>query len=87
MYIFGNAENLASRSPMWRSVLEDLKSRGCVGNAFPIACHQHQSSVQHISKPGQLPRAAPDGMDGSSHPQLQIAFLNALCRRMYKAMQ
>ncbi|EJF65241.1 P-loop containing nucleoside triphosphate hydrolase protein [Dichomitus squalens LYAD-421 SS1] len=61
MYIMGNATNLSARSKMWREVIEELGRRDCLGTAFPIACQRHPHTVESISKPGQLPRIAPDG--------------------------
>ena len=61
MFILGNAKDLSSRSDMWRSVVSNLEKDDAVGNAFPIACHQHRDDVQLVSKPGELPRIAPDG--------------------------
>ena len=54
--------NMASRSHMWQSVIEELEKQEAVGDAFPIACHQHPESIEYVSKPGILPRLAPDGM-------------------------
>ncbi|KAH8107252.1 P-loop containing nucleoside triphosphate hydrolase protein [Cristinia sonorae] len=61
LYILGNGPDLTSRSKMWRSVLNDLEKDGCVGGGFPVVCAQHKDDVQYVSKPGQLPRIAPDG--------------------------
>ncbi|KAF8959737.1 hypothetical protein BDZ97DRAFT_1666780 [Flammula alnicola] len=61
LFIFGNAENLASRSKMWSAIIEELEGIGCVGPALPIACHRHPETVEHVSKPGTLPLIAPDG--------------------------
>ncbi|KAH9895168.1 P-loop containing nucleoside triphosphate hydrolase protein [Cubamyces lactineus] len=61
LYIMGNAQNLSAKSKMWRTVLDELTKRDCLGNAFPIVCQRHPDAVQHVSKPGQLPRLAPDG--------------------------
>ncbi|KAI0769450.1 P-loop containing nucleoside triphosphate hydrolase protein [Trametes elegans] len=61
LYILGNAPNLAARSKMWCTVLDELRNRDCLGDAFPVACQRHPNTVQHISKPGKLPRIAPDG--------------------------
>ncbi|KAH9931167.1 P-loop containing nucleoside triphosphate hydrolase protein [Epithele typhae] len=47
MYILGNASNLSSRSDMWHTIIDELRQRDCLGEAFPV--------------PGQLPRIAPDG--------------------------
>ena len=57
----GNAQNLSAKSKMWRTVLDDLTRRDCLGSAFPVVCQRHPDVVQHISKPGKLPRLAPDG--------------------------
>lgn len=61
MYILGNAHNLASKSKMWRSVIEELEKDDAVGDGLPVSCHQHPEHVQLISQPGQLPLFAPDG--------------------------
>lgn len=62
LFILGNAENLASRSEMWRSIVEELENNECLGDALPIACPNHPEAVEYISQPGKLPRIAPDGM-------------------------
>ncbi|EPQ57199.1 P-loop containing nucleoside triphosphate hydrolase protein [Gloeophyllum trabeum ATCC 11539] len=61
LFILGNAQNLSARSKMWRSVLSELDDNGAVGAGFPIACQRHPDRVEYVSKPGQLPRVAPDG--------------------------
>ena len=60
MYIMGNATNLSARNKMWREVIEELDKRDSLGTAFPIACQRHPHTMESISKPGQLPRIAPD---------------------------
>ena len=61
LFIMGNALNLAAGSTMWRSIINELQRDGAVANAFPIVCHRHPDTIAHVSKPGQLPRLAPDG--------------------------
>ncbi|KAG9309778.1 hypothetical protein JVU11DRAFT_10152 [Chiua virens] len=61
LYIFGNAENLSSKSSMWRSILEELDAQDALGPALPVACHQHPDKEEFVSRPGQLSRIAPDG--------------------------
>ncbi|KAI9460073.1 hypothetical protein HD554DRAFT_1598622 [Boletus coccyginus] len=61
LYIFGNAENLSSRSRMWRSILDELDAQDALGPALPVACHRHRERVEYVSFPGQLSRIAPDG--------------------------
>jgi hypothetical protein len=62
LYIFGNAQNLSSRSGMWGTIIEELEEKGLVGPALPIACHRHPDAVEYVSEPGQLPQIAPDGL-------------------------
>ena len=66
LFIFGNADNLSSRSKMWRSIIEELEGIDCLGPALPVACHRHPSVVEYVSKPGILPQIAPDGMPPTS---------------------
>jgi hypothetical protein len=70
---------------MWKSVIEHLNKEGCVGDALPIACHQHQDSVQYVSQPGELPLISPDG---ESFPRVHIinAQLLLILRWMLEAM-
>jgi hypothetical protein len=46
---------------MWRSVIDELENEQAVGDAFPVVCHQHPEAIEYVSKPGVLPRIAPDG--------------------------
>ena len=46
---------------MWQGVIEELQQEGCLGPAFPVACHQHPDVVEYISEPGKLAQIAPDG--------------------------
>lgn len=61
LYILGNAAQLASKSRMWRGVIEQLEAVESIGTAFPIACQRHPTAVEYVSLPGQLPQFAPDG--------------------------
>ncbi|KAJ6587167.1 hypothetical protein DFH09DRAFT_248112 [Mycena vulgaris] len=61
LFILGNAAQLASRSKMWRDVIEELENMDCLGSAFPVSCHRHPDTVELISQPGKLPLFAPDG--------------------------
>jgi hypothetical protein len=61
LFILGNSSDLSSRSPMWRSIIQELETGEAVMEAFPIACQRHSEAVKHVSKPGDLPRLAPDG--------------------------
>nr|GAT43007.1 predicted protein [Mycena chlorophos] len=61
MFILGNAAQLSTRSNMWRSVIEQLESVDCVGDAFPVSCHRHPETVHFVSEPDKIPLFAPDG--------------------------
>ncbi|PCH43420.1 nucleoside triphosphate hydrolase protein [Wolfiporia cocos MD-104 SS10] len=61
LYILGNAQDLASRSRMWSSVIAQLEQSESVGAAFPVQCQRHPDHINYVSKPGELPRIAPDG--------------------------
>ncbi|KAJ7163577.1 hypothetical protein C8R43DRAFT_1171786, partial [Mycena crocata] len=61
LFILGNSSQLASRSKMWRDVIDELEAADCVGTALPVSCHRHPDRVEPVSKPGQLPLFAPDG--------------------------
>jgi hypothetical protein len=50
---------------MWPSVVDELQNEHAVGYAFPFVCHQHPEAIEYVSKPGLLPRIAPDGMSNS----------------------
>ena len=61
MFILGNAENLSSRSRMWRSIIDELEDEDAVGQALPVVCYRHPDSIKYVSEPDQLPNFAPDG--------------------------
>ncbi|KAK2464284.1 hypothetical protein APHAL10511_003741 [Amanita phalloides] len=61
LFILGNAAQLASKSGMWSTVLDELQRAGNIGEGLPVACHRHSDIINYISEPGQLPRFAPDG--------------------------
>jgi len=61
LFIIGNALNLASRSNMWRTVIDELEQNDAVGEAFSVVCQRHPDIIEYVSEPGKLPRLAPDG--------------------------
>lgn len=61
LFILGNKAQLTAKSPMWKGVLEELESNGCIGKALPISCHRHPEILQHVSQPGHLHLISPDG--------------------------
>ena len=61
LYILGNASDLSSQSPMWETVIGELREQGCLDKELPIICHRHPEELRYVSKPGDLPRLSPDG--------------------------
>jgi hypothetical protein len=61
MYIFGDAPLLASHSQMWRSVIDELDSIGCIGPGIPISCQRHPEEMTLAGMPGEIRQYAPDG--------------------------
>jgi len=60
MYILGNASNL-TKNETWRTVLDEMENEDQIGYAFPIVCPRHPTAKEFVSKPGELPRFAPEG--------------------------
>jgi hypothetical protein len=62
MYLLGNAELMAKKSPeMWEEVIKILKSHNRVGDSFPIICPQHPNNKNNVYDPKQFAEFAPDG--------------------------
>ncbi|KIY53920.1 hypothetical protein FISHEDRAFT_54900 [Fistulina hepatica ATCC 64428] len=59
-YILGNAANLR-QNPTWATVLEEMESQDLIGSELPISCPRHPHERRGISKPGELPKLAPEG--------------------------
>jgi len=85
LFIFGNAENLSSKSYMWQRIIKELEDNEALGTALPIACHRHPETLEYIHTPGQLPHFAPDGVY-ESLPNLKHA-LNRHPRRMHATLR
>jgi hypothetical protein len=78
MYIIGNAEQLASASKMWRTVINDLAADNAVGPGFPISCHRHKEVV-YVDQPGRLALVSPDGESNYATAILIIGGCNPPC--------
>jgi hypothetical protein len=61
MYIMGNAEQLASKSSMWETIIDELVETDCIGKGWPIACANHPETLQYVDRPGQIELLSPDG--------------------------
>jgi len=69
MYLIGNAQQLASHSPMWDTIIKDLTEQDAIGTALQVACSLH-GEVLSVDKPGVLSTFAPDGKVESSCTEL-----------------
>ncbi|GLJ17597.1 hypothetical protein SUGI_0306460 [Cryptomeria japonica] len=65
LYIFGNAELLASKSSLWESVIQKLGSANSIGPALSLACQNHPETETKVSKAEDF-RLVQDG--GCSRP-------------------
>ncbi|KAG6850946.1 hypothetical protein H0H93_005815 [Arthromyces matolae] len=61
LFILGNAHQLATRSSMWRGVVDELRREDSLSEGIPIACYRHPEEINYVSEPGQLQNIAPDG--------------------------
>lgn len=60
MFIIGNAEQMASGSKMWQTIINELSEADAIGPGWPIACSRH-GEVKSATKPGDLDVLSPDG--------------------------
>ena len=63
MFIMGNAPQLSAKSAMWRSIIQELKEQGSVGDGWPIGCTKHRNATK-ATRPGDIDRFAPIGKPG-----------------------
>lgn len=61
MYIMGHAEQLASQSPMWETIVDQLVESESIGTGWPIACANHPETLRYVDQPGQIQLISPDG--------------------------
>jgi hypothetical protein len=60
LYILGNASNLR-QNETWSTILDEMEKDDQIGYALPIICPRHPTTKRFVSKPGELPTAAPEG--------------------------
>ncbi|GAA5879581.1 hypothetical protein JCM16303_003260 [Sporobolomyces ruberrimus] len=61
MYFFGDAQLLAEKSQMWRSIVNQLEEQDLVGPVLPARCENHPDTLLRVDRPGVLPNVAPEG--------------------------
>ncbi|GAA6005511.1 hypothetical protein JCM11491_003667 [Sporobolomyces phaffii] len=61
MYLFGDAQLLAEKSQMWKSIVGQLEEQDLVGSRLPVGCVNHPETAFAIDAPGKLPELAPEG--------------------------
>ncbi|XP_057868055.2 uncharacterized protein LOC131075241 isoform X1 [Cryptomeria japonica] len=81
LYIFGNAELLASKSDLWESVIQKLGSAKSIGPALSLACQNHPQTETKVSQAEDF-RLVEDG--GCSRPcEYQLECGHACPRRCH----
>lgn len=61
MYIMGNSEQLASKSKMWGTIIEELSEAGNIGTGWPLVCANHPHMTRTVDKPDQMRLYSPEG--------------------------
>ncbi|GAA5831211.1 hypothetical protein JCM5353_007381 [Sporobolomyces roseus] len=61
MFLFGDAELLASKSKMWDSIIEQLEETDSVSPRIPARCENHPELEFVVDRPGKLPEVSPEG--------------------------
>ena len=49
-YAIGNFELIRHQTPLWESIISDVESRGCYGNALPLYCCNHPKTKYSAKK-------------------------------------
>ncbi|KIP03937.1 hypothetical protein PHLGIDRAFT_129844 [Phlebiopsis gigantea 11061_1 CR5-6] len=60
LYILGNAANLR-KNQTWSTILDEMESRGQIGEGFPVFCPRHPKTAHVVTQPGELEKLAPAG--------------------------
>ena len=60
-YAIGNFELIRHQSPLWESIISDVESRGCYGNALPLYCCNHPETKYSAKKESDFNANAPNG--------------------------
>ena len=60
-YAIGNFELIRHQSPLWESIISDVESRGCYGNALPLYCYNHPETKYSAKKESDFKTNAPNG--------------------------
>jgi len=81
LYILGNAELLRSKSTLWESIIQKLKSSNSIGPALTLACQNHPQTETKVSVTEDF-RQVEDG--GCSRPcEYQLKCGHACTRRCH----
>ncbi|KAH9330791.1 hypothetical protein KI387_002899, partial [Taxus chinensis] len=81
LYIFGNAELLASKSSLWESIIQKLGNAKSIGPALSLACQNHPKTETKVSQAEDF-RQVEDG--GCSKPcEYQLKCGHACPRRCH----
>ena len=60
-YAIGNFELIRHQSQLWKSIISDVESRGCYGNALPLYCCNHPETKYSAMNDSDFKTNAPNG--------------------------
>ena len=60
-YAIGNFELIRHQSRLWESIISDVESRGCYGDALPLYCCNHPETKYSAVKDSDFKTNAPNG--------------------------
>ena len=60
-YAIGNFELIRHQSQLWESIISDVESRGCYGDALPLYCCNHPETKYSAVKDSDFITNAPNG--------------------------
>ena len=60
-YCFGNFKMLRKVVPIWEVIMSHVSKEGCLGEAFPLYCHNHPEKKYNIQEPEEIAQYFPEG--------------------------
>ncbi|KAH9515709.1 NFX1-type zinc finger-containing protein 1 [Bulinus truncatus] len=63
-FVLGNFDFLASKSKLWRNIIDTAKRNEMIGTGLPVRCHSHPQSVKYLSTAAEFD-SRPEGGCGS----------------------
>ncbi|KAH9515710.1 NFX1-type zinc finger-containing protein 1 [Bulinus truncatus] len=60
-FVLGNFDFLASKSKLWRNIIDTAKKNDMIGPGLPVQCHSHPQSVKYLSTAVELESRSEEG--------------------------